>query len=391
MRKKGWLLCAAVWVAVVLTGCGNTTEGQSSAGQIIGESVCEVSTAEEDNLALKYRVMPDIEVDYIPELGYHGTAQIRGSYPTIFVCWKDTLIIGDTIYRREDGIYTKTEEQLQDWINIEDDLNFYNFCQWENLLIVIDRDEIKILDMDSGQTWFYPFDGYDWHIFQGKMYYREWDKGVLCMDLLSGEVEVIYAHEGGGALKIRDNGDMIINTGNETDSRVWEFWLLSYDAQGDIDAKKIWETDQYEFVEMLEFNSCGLFFLGDYYSTAKCDILCLNDNGEIEEMVDADKWVIGQIIVDEGYFLWDSLMLSADEKEEILYSWVQRKKAAAVVNSISYYDFQGNKLETWQLLEDEMLEAGYHLEIIVYGNGEIFAFYENEEFDDLYISRVQTL
>jgi len=35
-----------------------------------------------------------------------------------------------------------------------------------------------------------------------------------------------------------------------------------------------------------------------------------------------------------------------------------------------------------------MLEAGYRLVNIVYGNGEIFAFYEDEELDDLYISKV---
>ena len=35
-----------------------------------------------------------------------------------------------------------------------------------------------------------------------------------------------------------------------------------------------------------------------------------------------------------------------------------------------------------------MLELGYRLLQIVYGNGEIFAFYENEELDDLYISKV---
>lgn len=36
-----------------------------------------------------------------------------------------------------------------------------------------------------------------------------------------------------------------------------------------------------------------------------------------------------------------------------------------------------------------MLELGYHLADIVYGNGEILAFYENVLLDDLYISRVQ--
>ena len=405
MRKKGWLLCAAVWVAVVLTGCGNTTEGQSSAGQINRESAGEVSTAEEeDNLALKYRAMPDIEVGFISELAYHGTGQIHETYdPEIFACWEDILIIGDTIYRREDEIYKKTEEQLEDWFNILGRLE--HAYQWENLLvaehrdIADDRDKILVLDMDSGQTRSYPFDGYAWHVYQGKIYYRGHDKDILCMDLLSGEIEVIYACDWGGDFMIRDNGDMIMNTRNETDQRIWEFWFLSYDAQGDIDAKKIWETDTYEFVEMLEFNNHGLFLVGSFYHgmdrDASDELLWLKDNGEREGMTLERRWtaLIGQIIVDEGYFLWDSQMLSEEEKAEILGSGrdEQIKKRVTVVDSISFYDFQGNKLQTWQLIDDEMLEAGYRLKCIVYDNGDILAFYENEEFDDLYISRVQTL
>ena len=97
----------------------------------------------------------------------------------------------------------------------------------------------------------------------------------------------------------------------------------------------------------------------------------------------------GEIIIDEGYFLWDSQLLAEGDKQEIRFSWDQLEKAATVVDSISYYDFQGNKRGTWRLIDDEMLEQGYHLLHIVYGNGKIFAFYENEELDDLYISKVQ--
>ena len=74
---------------------------------------------------------------------------------------------------------------------------------------------------------------------------------------------------------------------------------------------------------------------------------------------------------------------------EILGDFTRSAKAATVVDSVSYYDFQGNKLKTWRLIEDEMLEAGYRLLDIVYDNGEIYAFYENVLLDDLYISKVQ--
>ena len=96
------------------------------------------------------------------------------------------------------------------------------------------------------------------------------------------------------------------------------------------------------------------------------------------------------MIVDEGYFMWDSQMVSGKETLEIL-GWHRMTEAENVVDSISYYDFQGNKLKTWQLIDDEMLKAGYHLEYITYDSGEITAFYANEKLDDLYISKVKTL
>ena len=173
--------------------------------------------------------------------------------------------------------------------------------------------------------------------------------------------------------------------------------MLSYDARGNLDAEKIWETDTYEYVNNLVFNSRGLFYIGEYYDEyvglKGSGLFCLNDNGENEKIVLPKRWTVpGLIIAEEGYFLWDSQMLSEEEKDEILgFRHSDRpREAETVVDSISYYDFQGNKQETWQLIEDEMLEAGYRLKYMVYANDEILAFYENEEFDDLYISTINT-
>lgn len=410
MRRYFFILFIIV-CSGLLTGCSkrrnlekdNTEETGRliSSNQMAEDDISEMKdlapTAKQEGTKYKYQEMPDLEVGYVSELGYHRAARIRASNPAIIICWNDVLIIGDAIYRRENEIYKRTEEQLQDWFDIADDSNLSDSFQWQNLLIVNYRDEIMILDMDSGQLWIYPFDGYSVNVYQGKIYYKVWNEGIHCMDILNGEIEVIYASEGVSDFMIRDNGDMIISVVNETDSRIWEFWMLSHDEQGDLDVEKIWETDKYKYVEMREFNDRGLFFIGDYYYAVGDgdDLLCLKDSGEREQMMLEEGWasVVGQIIVDEGYFLWDSQMLSEEEKVEILGSWYEKqiRKAVTVVDSISYYDFQGNKQETWQLIENEMLEAGYHLESIVYDNGEIIAFYENEELDDLFISKVQIL
>lgn len=131
--------------------------------------------------------------------------------------------------------------------------------------------------------------------------------------------------------------------------------------------------------------------MGEYYDFGG-GLFCLKDNGEVETVAIVHGCASARsFITEEGYFLWDSQLLSDEEKQEILFSWDRdlRKQSTALVDSIPYYDFQGNKLDTWQLIDDEMLEAGYCLVHMVYGNGEIYAFYENEVLDDLYISKVQ--
>lgn len=328
--------------------------------------------------------------------GRMKNASCLGNSTSGFISWQHMLIIGNTVYRREDGIYRKTKESLQDRLNLEDDLVCYSFTQWENLLLVYRDNWISVFNSNFEQLVFHTFDGYIDCVFQGKVYYRDQNwKSMLCMDLLSGEVEVIYDGEGASYFMVRDNGDMILSVikGTVEDGRIWEYWLFSYDEQSELKANKIWETEKYKYkyMEMWEFNDRGLFFIGETYS-AGADTLCLHDNGEIEKIMETNSWVPeGQIITGEGYFQWDSQIIAEEEKEEILgsWDWNRPREAETVIDSISYYDFQDNKLGTWQLIDDEMLEIGYRLANIVYGNGEIIALYENEEFADLYISKVQ--
>lgn len=342
----------------------------------------------------EYPKMADIEVPYIPELEYHRSLRIRAGSPIGYVCWKDLLVIGDFVYRRENGIYKRTEEHLWEWFHMEEkDWDPDTLEQCENFLITQNQKRSKILiyDMDSKQVFEHSFDDYYWGVYSGEIYYRDVNEGIFRMDLKSGEREMVYADDRVGFFMIRENGDMLLMKGDRMVSDVIEFWLLSHDEQGNLSEKKIWETDEFEYIEPDEFNGRGLFMVGEYYDFGG-ELFCLKDNGEVETVVIEEGSASAKsFITEEGYFLWDSQLLSDEEKQEILFSWEWdlRKRSTALVDSISYYDFQGNKLDTWQLIDDEMLEAGYCLAHIVYGNGEIYAFYENEELDDLYISKVQ--
>ncbi len=349
-------------------------------------------TAIDDTCAeIDHNERTDIIVNYILETGYHMGIKNIYTKPYIYACWEDVLILGDNIYRRENGIYEKTSEQLGDWLNAENDLDsYYQFRQWKNLLIAENiKNEIIVFDMETKQLEKYPFTGYAQHIYQGKLYYREFGTGVLCMDVSSGERKVIYECGGGGDLMIRDNGDIIINTGNNTDSKTWEFWRLRYDEFDRLTAEKIWETDEYKFINMYEYNKSGLFMLGESIYGPDTEFICLKDNGE-KETVNIPFYE-GLIIGEEGYFLWDSQIISENEKTNILTSYDRNKEAAAIVDSVSYYDFHGKKLGTWRIIKDEMLEAGYRLACMLYHNGEILAFYVNENSEDLYISKTNIL
>lgn len=352
-------------------------------------------TTEQKVSDYKYQQMPDMNVNYLSAADWRVICM---KHP--FVCWQDMLIIGNTVYRREDGIYRQTEESLQDRLHLEDDLDIYSFKLWENLLVVYEsrNNRVSVFNSDFEQLVSYTIDGYIECTFQGKIYYRDPDmQGLFCMDLLSEEVEVIYEGAGASYFMVRDNGDIMLAVINEIKTdwriwRIWEYWLFSHDEQGELKADKIWETDKYNYMEIREFNDRGLFLLGQGYSARSDDGLCLKDNGEIEEMGEMNRWP--DIIVEEGYFRCDSQIIAEEEKEAVLGSWSwgqpgEAEIAETVINSISYYDFQANKLGTWQLIDDEMLEIGYRLAEIVYSKGEVIAFYENEELGDLYISKVQ--
>ncbi|MDE6641086.1 MAG: hypothetical protein K2K63_11215 [Acetatifactor sp.] len=389
MQRHFFILIIMV-CSVLLTGC-NKHVGIENADDISELKESEPTT-EKSVLDYKWQEMPDLEVPYIPELGYHESLRIRAILPTDYVCWKDLLMIGNKVYRRKNGIYERTEERPQDWFDIEDDdLDSYQLKQYENLLIAQDQANSKIIvyDMDtSGQITEFSLESLFWRVYKGKVYYRKMDEGIFRMDPLSGENELIYACDGGSDLMIRDNGDLMLMKRGSLDPNIIEFWLLSCDKQGNLSAEKILETDDYDYAAQLEFNHYGLFIRDKNFDYGG-SYFCLKDNGKVEAVASAKGVWAGEIIIDDGYFLWDSQLLAEEEKQEILFSRDQCEKAATVVDSITYYDFQGNEQGTWRLIDDEMLDAGYRLVHIVYGNGAIFAFYENEELDDLYINKVQ--
>lgn len=95
------------------------TGQQMSENPVSEEDISELKesepTTEKEILDYRWQDMPDLEVPYFPELGYHQSMRIRAITLTDYVCWKDLLVIGNRVYRRTNGIYERTEERPQDW------------------------------------------------------------------------------------------------------------------------------------------------------------------------------------------------------------------------------------------------------------------------------------
>ena len=158
------------------------------------------------------------------------------------------------------------------------------------------------------------------------------------------------------------------------DSGVWE-------------EKKIWETSDWEFIFLHNYNQYGLVVYGQFFSTRAqpdgppsiYEIVVIKENGEVEKL---DIEPEGEyIFMDDGYLLSDVTAVGG---------YVEQWKLERAVTSVSLYDYAGNKKGTYQLADEELIDQGYLLMKLLYDNGVITGFYIQEGTDELYISQVET-
>ncbi|MDE6924013.1 MAG: hypothetical protein K2P59_01950 [Acetatifactor sp.] len=329
---------------------------------------------------------PTVDAEYIPERGYD--LHICVERGRAYVCWGDMLIVGDTVYKREGQIYKKTGESLEDFF--PEAGKYDDVVQYENFLITTDDIEgFVVYDMDSGELFRYPcyYVAVSWYVYDGKIYYHDYNdnNSIFSIDLLTGKCEEIYECKDFFEFMMRNDGVMMAEISEDsTDTSAKEYWLIYSDMNGRYTSEKIWEQSKYTFTELFEFNEYGLFMQGNYYEggTPADDILCLKDSGKTE---DVTIRIAGTIITEKGYYRWDSLR----EPEAVLDNWNNLEEKYVIVDSVTYYDFQGNKIKTYCLIDDKWLDIGYQLEAFIYNKGYITAFYVCEDRDELYISRIQ--
>lgn len=339
---------------------------------------------------------PKMELAPIPELGWNHSIHVQGG---TYACWGDMLIVNDVVYRREGEVYRRTGQKAPELFRVSVDYYYGKAVQSENLLILL-RDwriqdensrEFQIYDMESQEMTRYPCEDCNlWYIWDEEIYYTRMEErrnALFRMDPRTGRSEEICTWDDGQTVlqfAIRDDGAIMAEV---ADGRGLGYWLVSPGRDGRYLGKRIWESDEYEFTTFLGFNGRGLLLQGEYWLGAGSALVCLRDSGRAEILGEKVNPGGGAMIAEEGYFRWDTASLPWWEKEKLLCD-LSQPEAYSVVDSVAYYDYQGEKQAVCGLIDDRWLEAGYRLEDMIYHGDEIFAFYACEDKDELYVSRV---
>lgn len=415
-RKIGCMLLCCI-SAAILSGCqaSVTEQNQITTEESEYESENEAQAYETESAnSIGEQEKESVNLRYIPELGYRDT--MTGCIDSFndYVCWRDILVIGNDIYKKENGSYTKSDT-VSNRLGLENDYE-YGIRQYNNLLITPTEDNngFIIFDMDTEERKEY-FCGEDgsyivwWYIWGDKIYFDKsygektqyWQESICTFDLLEEKENVVYLRddlgENRGLFKfsLREDGAMMVEITNLSEMEGYtyisnrEYWLVTYDA-GQAVEQKIWETDEFEFEHWLDFNSQGLFIQGEYYyahSVSDTGLFTLTEEGEAVKC--EYKTQGGLYFTDDGYYTEGSIEHEKEFEEALQEAAWDRKKAGNYVDSVSKYDYEGNKIGTYRLIDETLLEEGWYLSMLLCNQNEVTAFYANDNTDELYISQIQ--
>ncbi len=373
---------------------------------IIMSSLCAAcsmryfTTPEMNSLISEIAVKEQEELEYVPELGFSDYLKIKGG---IFICWNDMVILDDNVYRIEDGIYKKTNENLCDFFNIMEltENGSYGVRQYHNLIITVNdnKDKFLIYDMDSMKTYSYDMynaggiASYTWFVCNGTIYYEvqtdenELERMIVSMDILTGENKKIYSlseRELSNGMNLaysfmlrRDEAILLPIYNSNTE--MVEYRKINSDTNWLVE-EKLWETDKYTYLYSMQYNEKGAFLFGEFYRTKggkDTEIICVRDNGET--LISNILSLYGLIMTDEGYYL------CGNSKDPYMMAGAKVDDWITVIDSITFYDYEGKMIQQYYLDNQEFRQKGYKLENIIYAGSEMIIFYCNEENGDLQI------
>lgn len=358
------------------------------------------TTPEMNSLISEIAVKEQEELKYVPELGFSDCLKIKGG---IFICWNDMVILDDNVYRIEDGIYKKTNENLCDFFNIMEltENGSYGVRQYHNLIITVNdnKDKFLIYDMDSMKTYSYDMynaggiASYTWFVCNGAIYYEvqtdenELERMIVSMDILTGENKKIYSLSErelsndmnlAYSFMLRRDEAILLPIYNSNTEMV-EYRKINSDTNWLVE-EKLWETNKYTYLYSMQYNEKGAFLFGEFYRTKggkDTEIICVRDNGET--LISNILSLYGLIMTDEGYYL------CGNSKDPYMMAGAKVDDWITVIDSITFYDYEGKMIKQYYLDNEEFRQKGYKLENIIYAGSEMIIFYCNEENGDLQI------
>jgi len=186
-----------------------------------------------------------------------------------------------------------------------------------------------------------------------------------------------------GEFRIRNDGTVVYSIYDKVEGYM-EYWRIKENENGKWEEKKVWETREWEYAHMLDFNQYGLIIFGEFYyqkSVASYyEIVVIKDNGEVEKINNGNKGEY--FFIDNGYFESNITELEnvQFDEDELFPKYFSE--------SVSFYDYEGNVLNTYQMVSKDLLEQGYYLKKLIYDDGKLTGFYVQKETNELHISQV---
>ena len=338
-NKHQWIkIIAAVIVIFLLWGvkAGQSGEEKISEKDIQSEET-EAKESVEEGLSDRIKIIPG----YIAGLEYDDGMTMQGSGS--YACWKDILILGNTVYRLENDVYKRTGELVYDLFGLfplENTDVYGKIRQYENLIMMKKVNTFLICDLDTEPYSCYEYepsveaeggaiDPY-WYIYEGELLY--WSKG-------EDGISSLWAY----------------NLESREEERI-DTW-----TESEVSA----ETTGYEEIKCQETCGDSLFFFDNSRKIyGNGGIFMQGVLGESRET--GIGRIDGIILTAKGYFRYDG-------KKELIF-----------------YDLDGNERASYQIREEELGEE-YCLQYLIYDiydRGRLLCFYENQETRQLHINQV---
>lgn len=395
MNLRKIIVMFLIIASILIYGCSNESQlSETTSASPAATSTSLVPTKDSQQTFGQNHNSWENEVNLgeIPELGYRNISTLDSDN---YICYEDILVLDHDFYKKIEGKYEYQKKTVNSLFGIDKDLMVH--CrQYKNKIVAVSADKkaFRVYDMDNES--FYEFQCIDedsfigpfWSVYGGNILYSEWDSKYIKertlrrINLISGDNREIYRPKGFGEFRIRDDGTIIYEIAKAEGCR--EFWQLRLDENGEWQEKKIWETQEWEFAYMLDFNQYGLVILGEFYNPINLSFyekVVIKDNGEVEKL---SENIQGEyLFLDNGYLLGNRAELEKMPWKE------DDPRSLYLCDSVSFYDYEGNEKATYQLISKEKLENRYCLKKLIYSDGIITGFYVQEGIGTLYVSQVR--